>query len=810
MAVRQTDSEPSVDESSAESADESQAAVSRGNQESAGNAATPEIAGPAGAADVPAVGYAAAVRAEQEYVSTLYGLIDQARERSRRELADVRAGGGAGGTHQARLERDISASEHAQRVVQLEMTERGLCFGRTDDDLQNTFYIGRIGLRDADYELKLIDWRAPAARPFYAATPRNPVGLVRRRHIYTRQRVVTGVDDEVFDLDKLSEADRSMLSGEAALIAAVSSARTGRMADVVATIQAEQDRVIRADLPGVLVVQGGPGTGKTVAALHRAAYLLYTHRRILDRRGVLVIGPNATFMRYISQVLPSLGETDVVLHTLGDLFPGVHASDTRDPAAVIKGDERMVRVLQQAVRDRQTVPRRDIIVNAEGVDVPLSREAILRARDRARSTSKPHNVARKLFVTELLTDLARAEARVLNRPLDDEDLPDARARLWEADGVNAAFDALWPLLTPEMLLAGLLGSPQAIRSAAGSVLDHAERERLARTANPSRWTVADVPLLDEAAELLGVDDSAQKAARRAAELARRAEQEYAQEVLDTAIVQGMEFSMTVSQLGMLDADRLSDWNTNGGVAFSTAERAAADRTWTYGHVIIDEAQELSAMAWRMVLRRNPARSMTVVGDVAQTGSPAGATSWKDMLTPLVGGRWREERLTVNYRTPSEIMVVAADVLASAAPAERPPDSVRSEGVAPKAVHVSPDGLTAGVADAVRVDLAEIGGPDSGRLAVIAPDALIGSLAPAIPEAIPGDQPESLDSAAALLTVTQAKGLEFDRVIVADPAGILSQSQNGGHDLYVAITRATHRLTVVYEGELPAPLRSLLA
>ena len=814
MAVRQTDSEPSAEESAEESTGGRQATQSAPNPEDAGSPAAREAAPAGNAADVPAVGYAAALRAEQEYVTMLYGLLDQARERSKRELAGVRAEGAAGGTHQARLERDISAAEHAKRLAQLDLTERGLCFGRTDDEKRNTLYIGRIGLRDDDYELKLIDWRAPAARPFYAATPRNPVGLVRRRHIYTRRRVVTGVDDEVFDLDKLSDKDRSTLSGEAALIAAVSSARTGRMADVVATIQAEQDRVIRADLPGVLVVQGGPGTGKTVAALHRAAYLLYTHRRVLERRGVLVIGPNATFLRYISQVLPSLGETDVVLHTLGDLFPGVHASDTRDPAAVIKGDERMIRVLQQAVRDRQVVPKRDIIVNADGVDVPLARDAILRARDRARSTRKPHNVARKLFVTELLTDLARAEARVLNRPLDAEDLPDARARLWDSDGVGAALDALWPLLTPEMLLAGLLRSPQAIRSAAGYLLDHSERERLTRQDHPSRWTVADVPLLDEAAELLGVDDSAQQAARRAAERARRAEQEYAQEVLDSAIVQGMEFSMTVSQLGLLDAARLSDWNTNGGVAFSTAERAAADRSWAYGHVIIDEAQELSPMAWRMVLRRNPARSMTVVGDVAQTGSPAGATSWKDMLTPLVGRRWREERLTVNYRTPAEIMAVAADVLASVSPDERPPDSVRSEGVGPLAIRV-PDvgtggGLAASVADRVHADLAEIGGADGGRLAVIAPDALIGSLAPAIPEAVPGDQPESLDSAAALLTVSQAKGLEFDRVIVADPSGILAQSQNGGHDLYVAITRATHRLTVVYEGDLPTPLRSLRA
>src|SRR3984885_13512604 len=228
------------------------------------------------------------------------------------------------------------------------------------------------------------------------------------------------------------------------------------------------------------------------------------------------------------------------------------------------------------------------------------------------------------------------------------------------------------------------------------------------------------------------DVSEKKAAQRARELARRAEQDYAQEVLDSAIVQGMEYSMTVSQLGMLDADRLSDWNADGGTAFSTAERAAADRTWAYGHVIIDEAQELSPMAWRMVLRRNPARSMTVVGDVAQTGSPAGATSWKDMLTPLVGRRWREERLTVNYRTPSELMTVATDVLASVSPEDRPPESVRSEGIGPKAVRVPADRLRGtlshGVATQARADLTELGGPDGSRLAIIAPDALIPALA----------------------------------------------------------------------------------
>jgi DNA helicase IV len=764
---------------------------------------------------------ASALQDEQRYVTMLYGLLDEARLRSEQALDDIRAQGSPGGTHQARLERDISAAEYERRLTQLNNTERGLCFGRTDDEHQMTLYVGRIGLRDDDYELKLIDWRAPAARPFYAATPGDPNGLIRRRHIYTRQRTVTGVDDEVFDLDRLSEHDRNTLSGEAALIAAVSSKRTGRMADVVATIQKEQDRVIRSELSGILVVQGGPGTGKTVAALHRAAYLLYTHRRHLERRGVLVIGPNATFLRYISQVLPSLGETDVVLKSLGELFPGVRATDAHDSAAVVKGDERMVRVLRQAVRNRQRIPKTDITVTADGVAIPLRRDAILRARDRARATRKPHNVARKLFVTELLGALARAEARVLDRPFEDEDLPDARARLWDDPAVRAAMDALWPLLTPQKLLAGLLAAPDELQAAAASVLSHPERSVLSRQARPSAWTVADVPLLDEAAELLGSDDSAQRAARRAVERAQRLEEKYAREVLTIT---------GIDELGMVDAETLAAWNRDSGPALSTAERAAADRSWAYGHVIVDEAQELSAMAWRMVLRRNPVRSLTVVGDVAQTSSPAGARSWKEMLGPLVRGRWREERLTVNYRTPAEIMAVAADVLAAVAPGERPPDSVRSEGVPPRAIRArpSPDlaetvndivnssvegeslslALASCVAEVARADLAELGGPDGGRLAVITLDARAAELAAAIPEAIPGDRPESLDSPAALLTVSQAKGLEFDRVVVADPAGIIAQSPNGGHDLYVAITRATHRLTVVYAGDLPAPLRSL--
>jgi DNA helicase IV len=736
---------------------------------------------------------------EQAYVTMLYGLLDAARARSEAALASVNAQGTPGGTHQARLERDVSAVEHHARLAQLNGIERGLCFGRTDDESGLTLYIGRIGLRDDDYELRLIDWRAPAAQPFYAATPGSPAGLVRRRHIYTRGRMVTGLDDQVFDLDRLSERDKAGLSGEAALISAVSSARTGRMADVVATIQAEQDRVIRSGLPGVLVVQGGPGTGKTVAALHRAAYLLYTHRRTLERRGVLVVGPNPTFLRYISQVLPSLGETDVVLRTLGELYPGVSATDTADPAAVLKGDERMIDVLRRAVRDTQWVPKENITVLADGVSVPLRRDAILRARDRARGLNKPHNVARKLFVTEMLSELARSEARVLDRPLEDEDLPEARERLWSEPGVVNAINGLWPQLTAQQLLAALYSDKNALQAAAGPAFSGSERFQLIRQGSPSAWTVADVPLLDELAELLGFDNSEQRAARRALRREQELEAKYAAEVLQIT---------GVADLGMVDAETLASWNRDTGPILTTAERAEADRTWAYGHVIVDEAQELSAMAWRMVARRVPTRSMTVVGDVAQTGSPAGARSWKSMLDGIAAGRWREERLSVNYRTPSEIMTVAASVLARVAPGEVPPESVRSEGTGPSAICVPPGSLATRLAEVTRGDLAEIGGAEGGRLAVIVPDALVASVAAVLPEAIPGDHPESLDSAAALLTVTQAKGLEFDRVVLADPAGIIAQSANGGHDLYVAITRATHRLTVIHEGDLPELLHQL--
>ncbi|WP_066935231.1 HelD family protein [Microtetraspora fusca] len=742
---------------------------------------------------------AQALLEEQSYVSMLYDRLDTVRGRAEVALTTVLARGG-GGTRQARIEREVSADEHSRRLAQLSGVERGLCFGRIDDSGGETYYIGRIGLRDDEHDSVLIDWRAPAARPFYVASPSDPGALVRRRHIHTRGRTVTGLDDEVFDLDRMDDHDRRNLVGEAALMAALRRGRTGRMGDVVATIQTEQDRVIRSGLGGALVVQGGPGTGKTVAALHRAAYLLYAHRATLERRGVLVVGPNAMFSRYISQVLPSLGETEVVLSSVGELHHGVHATVDDAPAvAEVKGDLRMAEVIEAAVRDRQRVPEGDLEVLIDvrtsirgGVEVVVERmalrldhDACVRARDRARALGRPHNMARRTFVNKVLMGLAVDEARQLDRPYDEEDLRYAREALWGQASVRAALEELWPYLTPERLVGELLSDPDRLRAATAGLLRDEERDALLRPAG-SPWTIGDVPLLDEAAELLGEDDAEAKARERAAAEERDDEEAYARGVLEIADL-----------TELMDATALAARHHDGGPAVTTAQRALADRSWAYGHVIVDEAQELSAMAWRAVMRRIPARSLTVVGDIAQTGSAAGARSWAEMLDPYVAGRWREERLLVNYRTPVEIMDVAADVLKAVAPDQEPPVSVRDGEARPRAVPYEGTDLRA----LVEEELEAIG---DGRLAVLAPDARHSEIAALFPQE--GDDP--LEAPVAVLTVNRCKGLEFDAVVVVRPAEILAQSPKGGQDLYVAITRATRRLTVLYDGDLPGMLAQL--
>ncbi|MFE1169091.1 HelD family protein [Nocardiopsis sp. NPDC058789] len=743
----------------------------------------------------------AAITVEQARVSAMYERLDALRARTGRRLADAHLQERAG--YAAIVERETRSYEHARRRAQLGSVEEGLCFGRIDvshgpGDTEAR-YVGRIGLRDAEYDTILVDWRAPAARPFYAATPSAPEGVTRRRHLRVRGRRVVGLDDEVFDVDGLTEGDRRQLVGEAALLASLQRGRTGRMADIVSTIQAEQDRVIRARLAGILVVQGGPGTGKTVAALHRAAYLLYTHRRVLERRGVLVVGPNPAFLRYVGNVLPSLGETDVVMRTVGELFPGVEAA-ARDPHAVAtaKGSTRMVDLVGAAVRDRQRSPLRafgeaDLRVETDAGTLVVPGDVCRHVLETTRNLRLPHNTARKYLVNTLLSELARDESRRLGRPVADEDLPHVGARLWQEEPVQHALDALWPDLTPERVLRDLYADGEALRRV-GAEAGVANAERLARPAG-APWTVEDVPLLDEAADLLGRDDSHLRAHQRRRDAEREAEVRYAQGVLDLT-------GLTEDPREGLDARLLADRHRDTGPDLSTADRAGTDREWAYGHVIVDEAQELSPMAWRTVMRRVPTRSLTVVGDVAQTGSAAGTGSWEAALEPYAPDRLHVEHLRVNYRTPAPIMAVAADVLRVAAPGQEVPESVRADGDAPRAVRLTdPSDLPALVTE-------EREAVGEGRIAVITSDASLAEVAGALPGVETDASRDAPGDAVVVLTATESKGLEFDSVIVVRPEELLAQPR-GANDLYVAVTRATRRLTVAHEAELPDLLKRLV-
>lgn len=745
------------------------------------------------------------IGSEQKYVSMLYDRLDGMRDQAARRLTEeLRT---TGGTQQARSQRDHTVRMYAEQVEQFSAVEAGLCFGRLDGDDDSCRYIGRIGIFDASgaYDPLLIDWRAPAARAFYLATAASPQGVRRRRHLRTRERKVTGLNDEVLDIAAASPTAHEEVTGEASLLAALNAGRTGRMRDIVETIQVEQDRIIRADLPGVMVVQGGPGTGKTAVALHRAAYLLYTHRQQLSTRGVLLVGPNPTFLRYISQVLPALAETGVLLRTQADLFPGVHARRT-EPAttAALKGRAVLAEVLANAVRDRQWVPDEPLEIELPQREVlTLDPETVRQARERVRRTGRPHNLARALFDIEIVHALADQVAeRIGADPLGGENLlseadrAEIRRELRDEPEIRAALDELWPVLTPQRLLADLFASPERI-AAAAPMLTGEERAALHR--EPGGWTPADVPLLDEAAELLGEDERA-AAARR--ERIRALEREYAEGVLEIwrgsrsiDVEDEADGGEILGVTDLIDAGRLSERQEEAD-RLTTAQRAAADRTWAFGHVIVDEAQELSPMAWRLLMRRCPSRSMTIVGDVAQTGALAGTPSWQEALAPYVADRWRLEELTVSYRTPAEIMAVAAEVLAEIDPALRPPRSVRATGVPPWDRAVPTDRLTA---ELVEATAREAAGLADGRLGVIVPAGRVAELGAAVvaalPEATVGEQPE-LANRVVVLTTEQAKGLEFDSVLVVDPDRIVAESPRGHSDLYVALTRATQRLGIL--------------
>lgn len=742
----------------------------------------------------------------------LYDHLDALRERTARSLEQVRRAPVVP-TPGGRAERDAFDALHTERLRQLSAVEDRLAFGRLDLVTGESRYVGRIGLSDDDRAQLLVDWRAPAASAFYQATAASPDDVVRRRHLALRGRTVTGLDDEVLDAEGLARAaaaggDLATIAGEGALMSALTAHRTGRMRDIVATLQAEQDRVVRAPLSGVLVVQGGPGTGKTAVALHRAAYLLYTHRDRIARSGVLVVGPSGVFLRYIEQVLPSLGETGVVLATPGQLFPGVDATGRERPAAaVVKGDLRMADVVRAAVRRRQRLLPAPVRLTVDGDVVELRPRVVADARGRARQSGKPHNDARVTFVRHVLDDLAAQLAAARGVAGEDEERGALFEELRTHPDVRREVNLRWLPLSATGVVAELLTRPDRLAAAAEGILTDGEQALLLR--GPlAPWTPHDVPLLDEAAELVGADVAVSDAARSAAAVAaaERAEAlEFARRVLRES----------GDAAEMVSAEMLADRFGGGSSLGPLSDRAREDRTWAFGHAVVDEAQELSPMQWRLLARRVPSRSMTVVGDVAQTGSAAGTTSWAAVLDAHAGpDRWRVEQLTVNYRTPANVMAVATALLTAHGIDVAPPNAAREGDHPPLAVRAAGRGAEQVAAAAVAAVRADAGALDGGRFAVVLPREGADDVAAAVRAGLDGAGDDALPEGRRLrdrvdvVTVDDAKGLEFDGVVVVDPAAVVAQSARGVNDLYVALTRPTQRLTVVHHGDLPAGLDGL--
>lgn len=641
----------------------------------------------------------------------------------------------------------------SQRRTELEQAGEGLIFGRLDALDATVRHLGRIGLPSSgdDDDPLVIDWRAPAARAFYTATPVDPQGQARRRHIRTQEREVVSFEDEPLDGSRASE-----LVGEGALLAALGERRTGSMSTAAATLQREQDDVVRADSRGPLVVQGGPGTGKTVVALHRVAYLLFTYPQ-LAAQGVLVIGPSPRFLDYIAQVLPALGETAMVSATCDTLVPGMVAERIEDRGvAEIKG-----RALWQQGMSRYCatlVPQPAALELVwEGERYILDERRIARAIASATSGRSLH-AARSLFIQQvhdLLTDavIARSEevlAQVedgLEELLSDFDAAfsyaDNRASASGATGADVdgvltdgdiellresiAEDATladmlhqwWPTREVKAELHRLLGDETLLQQ---WVPELSGSERKLITGEPLAWASSDIALYDALAELLG-------------DVVPHSEQ----------------------------GEFLSD-------------RAGAQRDWVYGHIVIDEAQELSEMQWQMVMRRCPSRSITAVGDIDQAEAPHLHTSWNEAVTAAFGDRWTEAQLTICYRTPLEVMALTGPVLHRAGSHNKPPRAVRASGIEPWQREVSESGLPAEALRAVEELSARWEG---GMVGVIAPLDRIPALRAALPH-VP------------VLSATDAKGLEWDATLLIDAPGIIAQPR-GWNGLYVALTRCTQEL-----------------
>ena len=662
----------------------------------------------------------------------------------------------------ALFERDAFAYQAARRLAILDAEHEGLVFGRIDLTTDETRYIGRIGVRDEEYEPLVIDWRAPAAEPFYRATQAEPMDVIRRRVLRCRDDRVIGLEDDLLD----GSAESALpIFGEGALMAALSRARGRTMRDIVATIQAEQDEAIRAPYQGVTVIAGGPGTGKTVVALHRAAYLLYTNRARLEKGGVLVVGPSNVFMNYIERVLPSLGEDSVTLKAIGGVAGDVLGltSERVDgaAAATVKGSLTMLTVLRRLVRS-PLVDHPDALrvrVTVKGEVLGLGESELGRIRDQVLSHTKL-NRGRKQA-----TDLV-VQALVRKFP-DDVPIEPAEleGRVRDHPSLAMFMNAWWPTLTATRVLARL--ADPAVVSAVAPELSAAQQEALTRSyawlaADDDEpeivrgWSVADIALLDELIDVLGPAP------------------EDPEPEMDV-FLEGGDVPEVLSTADLLRHERVIDPDD--------------DPQTTYAHILVDEGQDVTPMQWRMLRRRGPQSSWTIVGDPAQSSYPHQDETARAMADLVGRGPSRTFTLSTNYRSPSEVFELASKVIMKVFPDADLPKAVRSTGVEPLLARTT----RAGLHDELRDQLVELAGQVSGTIGVICPPSLIQDVVRHVMQNV---RLREFENRLIVVTALQAKGLEYDGVVVVSPDGIVAEAPGAERVLYVALTRATQRMVTL--------------
>jgi DNA helicase IV len=675
---------------------------------------------------------------EQSHVDRVYARLAELRE----QAEAMRAKGyeiGHGAQREAvfeqasmLFERDMMVFHANQTLQTLDAEYEGLVFGRLDHVDGETVYVGRLGIRDAEFDNLVTDWRAPAAGAFYQATAEEPMDVVRRRVIRCSGRTVLDVDDDVLIAEAVPEG--MPVVGEGALMAALGRARGDRMRDIVATIQKEQDEVIRAPWRGVTEITGGPGTGKTAVALHRAAYLLYRYRRQLGGAGVLVIGPSGVFTDYISRVLPSMGETNVELRPLGEVLDGLTARrQDAAPLAAVKGSLRMRKVLLRAMRDQPPDAPSEMRIVYRGEVLKLGAKELERVRRKAHTQGAPPNRSR-VRAAELLLDALADKAEVDRTELITE--------LGERIDFHRFLVVWWPVLYPAQVLRWL-GDEWRLARAAKGLLDRRQIAMLAADfADRSRgWSVADVALLDELRVLSGPPP---KRRRRREDVVEEAP----------------------SRSGMPARHRPEHYDE-------------------YSHVVVDESQDLSPMQWRMVGRRGRYASWTVVGDPVQSSwpDPEEAAQARDQAFGVKTAR-RRYTLRTNYRNSAEIFDLAAKVVAGHATVDELPRAVRTTGVRPDIRAVERAGMEA----AVQVATKELLGGVEGTVGVIAAMDRV----PEVERWLSGQTDERLKVVGSL----DSKGLEYDAVVLVEPEELVTESTTGRRVLYVALTRATQALTVL--------------